>query len=113
MNEIFRTYVRRFEEDFRRIELFSSAAKNRLLIDVQFLIAELSNLDNVDGPGNHLEVCINNIKIKDKRSYSRSPSISFPHVNKLPVTPTPPAKKNLSVFANNFGKILRSQDSPL
>ncbi len=41
----------------------------RLLIDVQYFIGALSALDGVDGPGNHLEVVVNNIKIKDKRAY--------------------------------------------
>ena len=40
----------------------------RLLIDIQFFIQKLSALDGVDGPGNHLEVVVNNIKIKDRRA---------------------------------------------
>jgi vacuolar protein sorting-associated protein 54 len=111
LNEVFRAYVRRLEEELRRIDLFSSAAKNRLLIEVQYLIAQLSSLDGVDGPGNHLEVCVNNIKIKDKRTYvsavprgSISPASGVPPGKQPPVPPAPPlAKNNLSAFANNFG----------
>lgn len=45
----------------------------RLLIDVQYLMQKLSSLDGVDGPGNHLEVVVNNIKIKDRRMSSVPP----------------------------------------
>jgi hypothetical protein len=59
------------------------------LIDVQYLITELSSLDGVDGPGNHLEVCVNNIKIKDKRTRGASlvPSLS-PDKKGVPALPT-------------------------
>ncbi|KAH6569548.1 hypothetical protein BASA62_004714 [Batrachochytrium salamandrivorans] len=66
--EIFRSYVKRLDEEFHKIDLFSSAGKNRLLMDVQYFIRQLSALDGVDGPDSHLEVCVNNIKIKEKRS---------------------------------------------
>ncbi|KAI8854401.1 Vps54-like protein-domain-containing protein [Chytridium lagenaria] len=67
VGNVFRLYNNKMEEEFKNIELFTSAGKNRLLIDVQFFISQLSALDNVDGPGNHLEVVVNNIKIKDRR----------------------------------------------
>eukprot|EP00842_Homolaphlyctis_polyrhiza_P003858 jgi/Hompol1/4473/HPOL_001732-RA len=66
--------LRRMEEDFRKIELYSSAGKNRLLMDVQYFTRQLSSLDGVDGPGSHLEVCVNNIKIKDRRAASATPT---------------------------------------
>ena len=69
MTQIFRSYNQRLEEEYRRIDLFSSAGKNRLLIDAQYYISQLSSLEGVDGPGNQIEVCVNNIKIKDKRTY--------------------------------------------
>ncbi|RKO92475.1 Vps54-like protein-domain-containing protein [Blyttiomyces helicus] len=68
MSEVFKSYTRRLEEDLKRLELFSGGGKNRLLIDVQYFIQELSSLDGIDGPGNHLEVVVNNIKIKDRRA---------------------------------------------
>ncbi|EGF78134.1 hypothetical protein BATDEDRAFT_90790 [Batrachochytrium dendrobatidis JAM81] len=68
MGEIFRNYVQRLDMEFRKIDLFSSSGKNRLLMDVQYFIGQLSALDGIDGPGSHLEVCVNNIKIKEKRS---------------------------------------------
>ncbi|KAJ3100087.1 hypothetical protein HDU96_010471 [Phlyctochytrium bullatum] len=81
MTNVFRLYNNKFEEELRSVELFTSAGKNRylaiapnadshphrLLIDIQYLINQLSSLDHVDGPGNHLEVVVNNIKIKDRR----------------------------------------------
>ncbi|KAI8924687.1 hypothetical protein BC831DRAFT_464348 [Entophlyctis helioformis] len=73
MGEVFRTYVKRLEEDLRRIELYSSAGKNRLLMDVQYFVQQFSGLDGVDGPGSHLEVVVNNIKIKDRRAASATP----------------------------------------
>jgi hypothetical protein len=33
------------------------------------MIANLSTLEGIDGPGNYLEVVVNNVKIKDKRTY--------------------------------------------
>jgi hypothetical protein len=105
LSQIFRCYVIKLEEDFRRIDLFSSAAKNRLLIDVQYLITELSSLDGVDGLGNHLEVCINNIKIKIKikdkdkgRKNSFAASNTSPDKKGVPALPTP--KNPPSNFAN-------------
>ncbi|KAI9350856.1 Vps54-like protein-domain-containing protein [Obelidium mucronatum] len=66
MGQIFKAYNKGLEEELKNIELFTSAGKNRLLMDGQHLMAELSALDNVDGPGNSIEVTINNIKIRDK-----------------------------------------------
>ncbi|KAJ3218840.1 hypothetical protein HDU67_003795 [Dinochytrium kinnereticum] len=57
LGNVFRLYNNKMEEEFKGIELFTSAGKN----------SQLSSLDNVDGPGNHLEVVVNNIKIKDRR----------------------------------------------
>lgn len=37
---------------------------------MQYLIRELSALNSVDGPGNHLEVSVNNLIIKDRKSVS-------------------------------------------
>lgn len=78
MNEIFKIYVSRFDELYKHLDIFSSAAKNRyecifvffygrLLIDVQFFTLRFSSFDGIDGPGNALEVAVNNIKIRDKR----------------------------------------------
>ncbi|KAJ3070233.1 hypothetical protein HDU98_006724, partial [Podochytrium sp. JEL0797] len=68
MGQIFKAYNTGLEEELKKIELYSSAGKNRLLMDGQHLMAELSVLDNIDGPGNAIEVAINNIKIRDKKS---------------------------------------------
>nr|KAJ3421355.1 hypothetical protein HK105_003773 [Polyrhizophydium stewartii] len=78
IGEIFRLYVKQLEEDFRKIDLFSSAGKNRLLMDVQYFIQQLSLLEGVDGPGSHLEVCVNNIKIKDRRTMAACAARSGP-----------------------------------
>ncbi|KAJ3396863.1 hypothetical protein HDU92_001697 [Lobulomyces angularis] len=67
MSEVFKAYSIKLEEDLKRLDLFSSGGKNKLLIDVQYYIEKLSGLDLIDGPGNHMEVVVNNIKIKDKR----------------------------------------------
>ncbi|KAI8910410.1 Vps54-like protein-domain-containing protein [Gorgonomyces haynaldii] len=110
LTEIFRSYNKRFEEDLKKIDLFSSAAKNRLLIDVQHLISQLSALVGVDGPGNHLEVCVNNIKIKDKRTYV--PANSVKNVPPAPAAPVPKAGNTSPVKSNfgyNFGNMLRNQ----
>ncbi|KAJ3027241.1 UNVERIFIED_CONTAM: hypothetical protein HDU68_004198 [Siphonaria sp. JEL0065] len=68
MGQIFKSYNKGLEEELKNIELYTSAGKNRLLMDGQHLMAELSALDNVDGPGNSIEVTINNIKIRDKKA---------------------------------------------
>ncbi|KAJ3333446.1 hypothetical protein HDU76_008068 [Blyttiomyces sp. JEL0837] len=70
MADVFQSYNKKLEEELKKIDLFTSAGKNRLLMDVQFLIRGLATLDDIDGPGNHLEVVVNNIKIKDKRIYT-------------------------------------------
>ncbi|KAJ3102306.1 hypothetical protein HDU97_000663 [Phlyctochytrium planicorne] len=67
LGNVFRLYNTKLEEELKGVELFTSAGKNRLLIDVQYFISQLSSLTNVDGPGSHLEVVVNNIKIKDRR----------------------------------------------
>ncbi|KAJ3108116.1 hypothetical protein HK100_003483 [Physocladia obscura] len=66
MGQIFKVYNDGLTEEFKNIDLFTSAGKNRLLIDGQYLIAELSMLENIDGLGNSVEVAINNIRIRDK-----------------------------------------------
>ena len=48
--------------------------QRRLLIDVQYFIFKLSSLDGCDGPGNHLEVVVNNTKIKDRRQVQQRSS---------------------------------------
>ncbi|KAJ3299753.1 hypothetical protein HK104_007207 [Borealophlyctis nickersoniae] len=68
MANVFQSFSRHLEEDLKTIELFSGAGKNRLLIDVQYYIHHLSTLDGIDGPGNHLEVVVNNIRIRDRRT---------------------------------------------
>ncbi|ORY40384.1 Vps54-domain-containing protein [Rhizoclosmatium globosum] len=70
-----RAYNKGLEEELKKIELYTSAGKNRLLMDGQHLMAELSALDDVDGPGNSIEVVINNIKIRDK---SQKSSVTSP-----------------------------------
>ncbi|KAJ3232540.1 hypothetical protein HDU81_002863 [Chytriomyces hyalinus] len=74
MGQIFRVYNKGLDEELKKVELYTSAGKNRLLMDGQHLMAELSALDNIDGPGNAIEVAINNIKIRDKRTLSMSGS---------------------------------------
>lgn len=110
LSQIFRCYVLRLEEELRGVELFSSAAKNRLLIDIQYLITQLSSLDGVDGPGNHLEVCVNNIKIKDKRNYvpaapRSNVSASSNMQNLKSSTPVAPASAPRNMYFNYLSVI--------
>ncbi|KAJ3176129.1 hypothetical protein HDU87_005506 [Geranomyces variabilis] len=65
---VFKAYNQCIGDKLQKVSLFTGAGKNRLLIDVQYLIQQLSALDALDGPGNHLEVVVNNIKIKDRRA---------------------------------------------
>ncbi|KAJ3416012.1 hypothetical protein HDV05_003609 [Chytridiales sp. JEL 0842] len=60
MTEVFKTYTKKLEDDFKKIDLFTSAGKN----------SSLSTLEGIDGPGNYLEVVVNNVKIKDRRTYT-------------------------------------------
>ncbi|KAJ3336486.1 hypothetical protein HDU91_001767 [Kappamyces sp. JEL0680] len=109
MNEIFRSYTKRLEDDLKKIDLFSSSGKNRLLADTHHFTEVLSGLDGVDGPGSQLEVCVNNIRIKDKRTYVPPPKPTPPPAAPKP-PPAPPVKSGTSAFGYNFGKILRSQN---
>jgi len=67
MKEVLTNYTTRLEKELGNVEIYSSNAKNRLLIDFQYYIQKLSLLDGVDGPGNRLEVVVNNITIKEKK----------------------------------------------
>ncbi|KAJ3178270.1 hypothetical protein HDU85_005267 [Gaertneriomyces sp. JEL0708] len=123
MNNIFKLYNHRLGDKFKDVDLFSGAAKNRLLIDVQYLIQKLSALDGVDGPGNHLEVLVNNTKIKDKRAQIVLPlppagntqRRSFDAGQAKPATaggqPPPPPPPKKSNFASAWGNMLRSKTS--
>lgn len=67
----------------------------RLLADAHHFTETLSTLAEVDGPGPGLEVCVNNIKIKDRRTYQPPKPAS---------TPPPKAPPTPSKFGYNFGK---------
>jgi hypothetical protein len=67
MKEVLTSYTSRLEKELETVEIYSSNAKNRLLIDFQYYIQKLSLLDGVDGPGNKLEVVVNNMTIKEKK----------------------------------------------
>lgn len=100
--QVLREYTRKLDSGFQGIDLFSSAGKNRLMIEAQFLISSLSALEGIDGPGGHLEVCVNNIKIKDRRTWVPAPRPS-PGVPKPP-PPTPPVPPQKSSYSfGNFG----------
>ena len=108
MHEVFRSYNKKLEDAFKKVDLFSSAGKNRLLSDVHYLVENLSALDGVDGPGSQLEVCVNNIKIKDKRTYQAQKPAPIPEKrgSNPAVQPAPPR----NAFAYSFGKMLRNQN---
>jgi len=67
MKEVLTNYTTRLEKELGTVEIYSSNAKNRLLIDFQYYIQKLSLLDGIDGPGNRLEVVVNNITIKENK----------------------------------------------
>ena len=105
MAEVFRSYVKRLEEDLRKIDLFSSAGKNRLyfsinnriLNDAHHFTETLSTLDGIEGPGSQLELVVNNIRIKDRRTYQQ------PKVQNISAPSAPPQPPK----TNYFGKILK------
>ncbi|KAJ3042297.1 hypothetical protein HDV00_007664 [Rhizophlyctis rosea] len=116
MQQVFASYTQRLEESLKTIDLYSGAGKNRLLIDIQYFIQRLSALDGVDGPGNHLEVVVNNIKIKDRRTApaaAAAPQMnarasSSPGTAPPPAAPAPPAASRTS----NSGQRPTSLDLP-
>ncbi|KAJ3125367.1 hypothetical protein HK098_000314 [Nowakowskiella sp. JEL0407] len=67
ISEVFKSYTTKIEEDLKKVEIYSSSGKNRLLIDMQYFTEKLSELEGVDGPGDHLENAARNLKIRDKR----------------------------------------------
>jgi vacuolar protein sorting-associated protein 54 len=69
--EIFDIYNKFLEQQYSKIALYTSSGKSRLLIDVQFYISNLSSLEYTDGPGNSLEVVVNNIRIRELREKER------------------------------------------
>ncbi|KAJ3050529.1 hypothetical protein HK097_008530 [Rhizophlyctis rosea] len=120
MQQVFASYTQRLEESLKTIDLFSGAAKNRLLIDIQFFIQKLSALDGVDGPGNHLEVVVNNIKIKDRRAAQQQSSAAPQMASRAssspghaPSTGAPPAAATpTATRTSNTGQRPTSLDLP-
>ena len=45
----------------------------RLLNEVRYYLENFSNLSHIDGPSNHLEIILNDVKIKDPRIASNDP----------------------------------------
>ncbi|KAJ3374726.1 hypothetical protein GGF31_006623 [Allomyces arbusculus] len=82
MQAVFRAYNVHLEHEVQGIRLYSVAAKNALLIDVQFFIRKLNALEGVDGPGPSLEVVVNNMRILDR-------SAAPPPVAPVPAPGTP------------------------
>jgi len=74
----------------------------------------LSALDNIDGPGNALEVCVNNIKIKDKRAFLAAQAAQIPKPPPISpqktTIPNPPPLLPKSNFTYKLGSILRNQN---
>ncbi|KAI9178801.1 hypothetical protein H9P43_005463 [Blastocladiella emersonii ATCC 22665] len=70
MGAVFKAYNDKLEAELEKIVVTSVAAKNALLIDVQFFIRKLNALEGADGPGSHLEVVVNNMKITDKAAHA-------------------------------------------
>ncbi len=68
MTEIFTFYDSKLEEDFKKIKFYSSLGKGRLLKEIGYYLESLGNLSYIDGPSNHLEIVLNNIKILDPLS---------------------------------------------
>jgi vacuolar protein sorting-associated protein 54 len=71
----------------------------RLLADAHYFTSTLTALEGIDGPGSQLEVAVNNIRIKDKRTFQAAKA-------QVQAPPAPPAPKT-SGFSYNFGKILK------
>ncbi|TPX64370.1 hypothetical protein SpCBS45565_g05926 [Spizellomyces sp. 'palustris'] len=132
MTDVFKSYNRCLGDTLKDVDLFTGAGKNRLLIDAQYLIHKLSGLDGVDGPGNHLEVVVNNIKIKDRRqsmaaSSSTGRAASSDGGPGRPVgpsaTPPPPPASSAAMaaaggqrksnFASAFGNMLKTKNANL
>ncbi|KNE68768.1 hypothetical protein AMAG_13408 [Allomyces macrogynus ATCC 38327] len=78
MQAVFRAYSVHLEHEVQGIRLYSVAAKNALLIDVQFFIRKLNALEGVDGPGSSLEVVVNNMRILDRSAVPQSPVAPAP-----------------------------------
>ncbi|KAL7750055.1 hypothetical protein RI367_004570 [Sorochytrium milnesiophthora] len=77
LGEIFICYGIKLEDELKRLDIYTSVAKNRLLFDAQYYVQRMSALEGIDGPGNQLEVVVNNMRIKDKRSiFKTGPSTS-------------------------------------
>ena len=85
---------------------------------MQYFITSLSSLEGIDGPGNHLEVVVNNHKIKDKRetllsrnsiSESSSSALEFEKTLTSNIDVSAPVNMNRSSSESsrklfNFGK---------
>ncbi|KAJ3258838.1 hypothetical protein HK103_003220 [Boothiomyces macroporosus] len=93
MQNVFQIYNKKLEEEYKKLSIYSSAGKTRLLNDIQFFMEVLNQFDGIDGPGSQLEIAVNNIKIKDKR-LERKKSIG---------QQTPVLKKETPKFSYNFG----------
>lgn len=68
---------------------------------MQYFIERLSSLEGVNGPDSHLEVVVNNLKIKDKRTtlqenYRISATLSRTSSMDLSPSPTPEQNRTSS-----------------
>lgn len=125
---IFPMFQKTLEETFNHIDLFTSHGKNRVLMDVQYYVNILSSLEWINGPGNQLEVVVNNIRIKDKREKLAPPVVAVSQAKILPVSsstkisaPAPVAlvpttsgetgKKFAAAFGN-FGRMMSKTELP-
>ncbi|KAJ3270487.1 hypothetical protein HDV01_007794 [Terramyces sp. JEL0728] len=95
MQNVFQTYNKKLEEEYKKLSIYSSAGKTRLLNDIQFFMEVLNQFDGIDGPGSQLEICVNNIKIKDKRLERKK------SVGQIPAALE--KKKETPKFSYNFG----------
>ncbi|ORX83775.1 hypothetical protein BCR32DRAFT_291757 [Anaeromyces robustus] len=109
MKEVLTSYTSRLEKELSTVEIYSSNAKNRLLIDFQYYIQKLSLLDGIDGPGNRLEVVVNNITIKEKKPTLEHKTI----INEYIRQSFDSGSRRSSIYDENSSGSLSYTNSPL
>ncbi|KAI9224913.1 hypothetical protein BC828DRAFT_241260 [Blastocladiella britannica] len=105
MTRVFERYNTHLESDLGRIMVASVNGKTALLIDVQYFIRKLNALEGCDGPGSHLEVVVNNMRIGERpppvvsvvaADPSSPPPTLAGSASALPVPAAPPAVSSSS-----------------
>ncbi|KAG9294697.1 hypothetical protein G9A89_008176 [Geosiphon pyriformis] len=65
MGQVFQSFNTKLAQEMAHLEILTAAGKQRLLVDVQYYIQKLSNLEGIQGPTTFLENAAQNLNDRD------------------------------------------------